>query len=235
MAKNFIKAASQNIEHRRNEYIASIYGTATLGYITYLYTTETEDMIRERCPQVVKGKVLGAFNATHRLFRIMRQEINQNFRNLDGAYWTADFSNAVYEIVRPTVERLQMAVANRLGCYPGIPSINACAMLIVAQAIASEAALYVKRRQQLLRNYTVTTSCGRQSVSFILGCMSVEGVKNNLNHIVDEVISKAVPDNTDLLADPSVETGCKAVLNVLADPDTWCNARDKADRLNKKE
>ena len=36
-----------------------------------------------------------------------------------------------------------------------------------------------------------------------------------------------------IAADPSVITGLKAVLNVMADPQTWIYARDKADELNK--
>jgi len=229
-----MRGALPTTERMREEYVGTIYGAAALGYITYLYSTEMEDAMRERTPQLVAGKVKGALRAIGRAFTLMRQNVNSNFRDKGGAYWAADFGNAAYGEVRPHIGRLQTAVANHLGRYKGVADINVFARAIVAQSIASEAALYVERRQRLLHGYSAVTSAGRQSVPFLLGLLSMRGVCHHLEVIVGETVGRCVPSDTDLLADPSIRTGCKSVLNMLCDVRMWQEARDKADQLAEK-
>ena len=56
-----------------------------------------------------------------------------------------------------------------------------------------------------------------------------------MRNIARILIEKHLPCNVDLAADQSVMNGLKAVLNVMADPNTWAYARDKADSLNEEK
>lgn len=233
--RNLVGSAIMQGERLRDEFTGSVYGAAALGYITYLYTLEATDALRERCPQVVVGRVKGSLSAMTKAFLLMRVNINLSLAQKNAEYWMADFGMAAYERVLPCVRRLQVAVANHLGRFKAVPDINALAMVVVAQSIASEAVRYVERRSRLLCGYTVTTRHGRTSVPFMLSQMSCATVCHHLTIISQETVGRCVPNDTDLLADPVIETGCKAVLNAMSDVDTWTYARDKANRLNKCE
>lgn len=110
------------------------------------------------------------------------------------------------------------------------------AAVVVAQSLAHEAVEYVKRRAAKFTGYTIATHEGyRQSVSSNIASMSCAGIDFCLRNIARLLIEKHLPANADLGADPSVQTGLKAVLNVMADPGTWAYARDKADSFNKEK
>lgn len=115
-----------------------------------------------------------------------------------------------------------------------MPDINACAAVIVAQSLAHEASEYVKRRAAMFTAYSIVTRDGRRmSVSQSLASMSCAAIDHALRCMAQALLEKHLPHDTDIAADPSVITGLKAVLNVMANPQTWIYARDKADELNK--
>ena len=150
-----------------------------------------------------------------------------------GRAWVADFGNAVYALVEDSLDALQTAIANALGRYQGVQERNVCAGIIVAQSLASEATAYVERRARMFTRFTLVAHDGvRRSVSSVLRTMSCKGISHNLEVVARALLERRLPDGTDLLADPSVATGVKAVMNRLCEVDTWTAARDKADELN---
>lgn len=146
--------------------------------------------------------------------------------------WVMDFGNAAYEKVQPYTEKLRIALANALGRY-NVPDINVCAAILVAQSLASEAVEYVKRRSAKFTNFTIVMKGkGRQTVSSCLSSMSCATIEYCLRNIARILVEDKLTDDVNLAEDKSVETGLKAVLNVMADTDTWIYAREKANKLN---
>lgn len=235
----FLRGALPTVEEAQAEYVGSVYGAAALGFITSICAADALDALMERCKPLVRGRVAASVRAimggggSSGLLALLRVNINGCMADSESSAWAADFGNAAYGKTEPSLRRLQTAVANTLGRYGAIPDINAFAGLVVAQSVAQEAARYVSRRARQLSGYTVTTR-GRQkySAAFLLRQMSCEGICHHLTIITQELVESRVPNGADLLSDPSVKTGCRAVLNVLGSVDTWVYARDKADELN---
>lgn len=231
MTRNYIQTAERNAERMREEYIGTIYGVAGLSYMTSLCATEAEDMMRERCPSMATGRMAGRLAALRKAFTRLRLTLEDNFSDKAGAYWAADFGNATYERVRPLADRLQVAVANHLGRYRGIEDINVCARLVVAQSMAGETDDYLARRKRMFRGYSMVTSHGRTGVALQLSLIPTGAVRKLLAEMVGDCVGRHLPQDADLLADPAIRTGCKAMLNMLSMPDMWAAARDKADEL----
>lgn len=239
----YMRGALPTVEQSRDEYIGSVYGAAALDYITIIHANEAIDMLHERCPgeaerPEVRKRIRAMTGTKGRIgaMRLLELAISDQLTDKQGKAWMADFGNIAYYKVLPQIEALQTAVANALGRYKGVPDINACAAVIVAQSLAHEAVEYVKRRAAKFTNFTITTHDGRRmSVSSSLASMSPAGLDFCLKNIARMLIEKHLPHDVDLAADPSVMTGLKAVLNTMADPKTWAYARDKADSLNTKK
>lgn len=75
---------------------------------------------------------------------------------------------------------------------------------------------------------------GRQTVSSCLSSMSCSALEYCLRNIARILVEDKLTDDVNIAEDKSVETGLKAVLNVMADVNTWIYAREKAEMLNKK-
>ena len=239
----WMRGALPTVERSKDEYIGSVYGAAALAYIAMIHATEAVDMLQERLPEEYTGREVRKYvrrltGSKAHMGETRRLELaisDQLVRREDRA-WMADFGNAAYGKVQPQVAALQTAIANALGRYAGVPDINVCAAVVVAQSLAHEAVEYVKRRAAKFRDFTITTHEGRrQSVSSSLASMSCAGIDFCLRNIARILIEKHLPCNVDLAADPSVMNGLKAVLNVMADPNTWAYARNKADSLNEEK
>lgn len=237
----YMRGALPTVEQSRDEYIGSVYGAAALAYISIMHATEALDMLQERLPGNYKeakkyaSRITGT-KASMGEIRRLELAIGDQLAQASSRAWMADFGNAAYERVLPQVTSLQTAIANALGRYAGVPDINACAAVVVAQSLAHEAVEYVKRRAAKFTNFTITTHDGRRmSVSSSLASMSPAGLDFCLKNIARMLIEKHLPHDVDLAADPSVMTGLKAVLNTMADPATWAYARDKADSLNEEK
>lgn len=233
--KNYIGAAVMpDAERSKDEYIGSVYGTAALGYITMIRTLDAIDALEERHADILRvRKVKGLMNDVCHSLDMMRVNINLSLARKGDAAWMFDFGNAAYERVQTHIDRLRTAVANALGKHPKVDDPNCYADLIVAQSLASEATSYTRRRTELFRGCTVCDHENRRwSVAQILGSMSCATVDFKLRKICDRLIAPLIEDDTDLLADPSVRIGCKAVVNAMGNVSTWAYARDKADRLN---
>lgn len=234
----WLRGALPTVEQSRDDYIGSVYGAAALAYISIMHATEAIDMLQERLPGNYKdakkyaSRITGT-KASMGEIRRLELAIGDQLAQASSRAWMADFGNAAYERVLPQVTSLQTAIANALGRYPSLPDRNTCAAVVVAQSLAHEAVEYVKRRASKFTNFTITTHDGRRmSVSSSLASMSPAGLDFCLKNIARMLIEKHLPHDVDLAADPSMMTGLKAVLNVMATPDTWAYARDKADRLN---
>ena len=238
----WMRGAMPSLEKSRDEYIGSVYGAAALGYITAIHTADALDSLQERCPQLIRGRLKYHFNNIGgrdgdpgHLARLYRA-IDGLLRNRGDRAWMADFGNAANEAVEPHVLRLRMAVANALGRYPLVPDINVCAAVVVAQSLAHEATAYVRRRSERLGGYTITMADGcRRTVPQLLATVSCAPTDHSLREIAQALLERCLPKDTDLLADPTVKLGCRAVLNCMASPETWIFARDKAERLNMKD
>lgn len=115
-----------------------------------------------------------------------------------------------------------------------IGSVYGAAALATVASIAHEQAAYVERRAEKFTLFTVEMRdrCKR-SVSWVLRTMSCRGIDHSLRLMAEGLLERHLPDGFDLLADQSVRIGCQAVLNIMADVDTWVFAREKAERLNK--
>lgn len=92
--------------------------------------------------------------------------------------------------------------------------------------------LYARRAAKFTNFTIVMKGKGRQTVSSCLSSMSCSALEYCLRNIAQELLDKWLPDDVDLIKYPSVNTGLKAVLNVMSDTNTWIYARDKADELN---
>lgn len=237
-----MRGALLSVEQSRDEYTGSVFGAAALAYITIIHATDAIDMMQKRLPDLYKERTIKKFvnimlgtKASMGEIRRLTLSIGDLLAHDCDRAWVMDFGNAAYEKVQPYTEKLRVALANALGKY-NVPDINVCAAILVAQSIASEAVEYVKRRASKFTNFTIVMKDkGRQTVSSCLSSMSCATIEYCLRNIAQQLIEKWLPDDVNLAEDKSVETGLKAVLNVMADTDTWIYARDKADELNNVE
>ena len=144
----WMRGALPTVERSKDEYIGSVYGAAALAYIAMIHATEAVDMLQERLPEEYTGREVRKYvrrltGSNARMGETRRLELaigDQLVRREDRA-WMADFGNAAYGKVQPHVTALQTAIANALGRYAGVPDINVCAAVVVAQSLAHEAVI----------------------------------------------------------------------------------------------
>lgn len=237
-ARNYLAAAMPSLLHSRDEYIASVFGSAALGLVATMAALDAIDILNERLPKLIRGRlrryvndIAGRNGDIGHAERVTRAA-NAMLRHRQDTAWMADFGLSVGQQAQPHLMRCRNAIANALGRHPRVPDPNACAAVVLAQSLAHEQAAYVSRRAARFTAYTVETPDGQRNVAWLLRTMSCQPLDHALKQIADELLRPNLPPGFDLLADPSVATGCKAVLNTLACTDTWATARDKADQLN---
>ena len=236
-----MRGALPSVERSRDEYTGSVFGSAALAYITIIHATDAMDMMQERLPELYDDRQIRKYinrmtgtKASMGEIRKLTLAIGELLAHDCDKAWVADFGNAAYEKVQPYTEKLRIALANALGRYD-VPDINVCAAILVAQSLASEAVEYVKRRSAKFTNFTITMKGkGRQTVSSCLSSMSCSALEYCLRNIARILVEDKLTDDVNIAEDKSVETGLKAVLNVMSDTNTWIYARDKADELNHK-
>lgn len=236
-----MRGALPSVERSRDEYTGSVFGSAALAYITIIHATDAMDMMQERLPELYDDRQVRKYinrmtgtKASMGEIRKLTLAIGELLAHDCDKAWVADFGNAAYEKVQPYTEKLRIALANALGRYD-VPDINVCAAILVAQSLASEAVEYVKRRSAKFTNFTIVMKGkGRQTVSSCLSSMSCSALEYCLRNIARILVEDKLMDDVNIAEDKSVETGLKAVLNVMSDTNTWIYARDKADELNHK-
>lgn len=236
-----MRGALPSVERSRDEYTGSVFGSAALAYITIIHATDAMDMMQERLPELYDDRQVRKYinrmtgtKASMGEIRKLTLAIGELLAHDCDKAWVADFGNAAYEKVQPYTEKLRIALANALGRYD-VPDINVCAAILVAQSLASEAVEYVKRRSAKFTNFTIVMKGkGRQTVSSCLSSMSCSALEYCLRNIARILVEDKLTDDVNIAEDKSVETGLKAVLNVMSDTNTWIYARDKADELNNK-
>lgn len=236
-----MRGALSSVERSRDEYTGSVFGSAALAYITIIHATDAMDMMQERLPELYDDRQIRKYinrmtgtKASMGEIRKLTLAIGELLAHDCDKAWVADFGNAAYEKVQPYTEKLRIALANALGRYD-VPDINVCAAILVAQSLASEAVEYVKRRSAKFTNFTIVMKGkGRQTVSSCLSSMSCSALEYCLRNIARILVEDKLTDDVNIAEDKSVETGLKAVLNVMSDTNTWIYARDKADELNHK-
>ncbi len=236
-----MRGALPSVERSRDEYTGSVFGSAALAYITIIHATDALDMMQERLPELYDDRQIRKYinrmtgtKASMGEIRKLTLAIGELLAHDCDKAWVADFGNAAYEKVQPYTEKLRIALANALGRYD-VPDINVCAAILVAQSLASEAVEYVKRRSAKFTNFTIVMKGkGRQTVSSCLSSMSCSALEYCLRNIARILVEDKLTDDVNIAEDKSVETGLKAVLNVMSDTNTWIYARDKADDLNHK-
>lgn len=231
----WLHGALPSQERMRDEFSGSVYGAAALGYIAAIHALEAFDLLEERCPDLMRGRVKDTVGRATAEIERLRVRLSLSVRTRQDGAWLVDFGNAAYTAAKPHIDRLQFAVGNRLGRCPLVTDITAFSAAVVAQSLAAEAVKYVERRKDIVRGWTVTTSSGRESASAVLSRLSCKPVEHQLALLAEELLGSRVPEGTDLPSDPLIRQGCNAVLNVLADPKTWQYARDTADRLRAKD
>lgn len=236
-----MRGALPSVERSRDEYTGSVFGSAALAYIAIIHATDAMDMMQERLPELYDDRQIRKYinrmtgtKASMGEIRKLTLAIGELLAHDCDKAWVADFGNAAYEKVQPYTEKLRIALANALGRYD-VPDINVCAAILVAQSLASEAVEYVKRRSAKFTNFTIVMKGkGRQTVSSCLSSMSCSALEYCLRNIARILVEDKLTDDVNIAEDKSVETGLKAVLNVMSDTNTWIYARDKADDLNHK-
>lgn len=236
-----MRGALPSVERSRDEYTGSVFGSAALAYIAIIHATDAMDMMQERLPELYDDRQIRKYinrmtgtKASMGEIRKLTLAIGELLAHDCDKAWVADFGNAAYEKVQPYTEKLRIALANALGRYD-VPDINVCAAILVAQSLASEAVEYVKRRSAKFTNFTIVMKGkGRQTVSSCLSSMSCSALEYCLRNIARILVEDKLTDDVNIAEDKSVETGLKAVLNVMSDTNTWIYARDKADELNHK-
>lgn len=236
-----MRGALPSVERSRDEYTGSVFGSAALAYITIIHATDAMDMMQERLPELYDDRQVRKYinrmtgtKASMGEIRKLTLAIGELLAHDCDKAWVADFGNAAYEKVQPYTEKLRIALANALGRYD-VPDINVCAAILVAQSLASEAVEYVKRRSAKFTNFTIVMKGkGRQTVSSCFSSMSCSALEYCLRNIARILVEDKLTDDVNIAEDKSVETGLKAVLNVMSDTNTWIYARDKADELNHK-
>lgn len=236
-----MRGALPSVERSRDEYTGSVFGSAALAYITIIHATDAMDMMQERLPELYDDRQIRKYinrmtgtKASMGEIRKLTLAIGELLAHDCDKAWVADFGNAAYEKVQSYTEKLRIALANALGRYD-VPDINVCAAILVAQSLASEAVEYVKRRSAKFTNFTIVMKGkGRQTVSSCLSSMSCSALEYCLRNIARILVEDKLTDDVNIAEDKSVETGLKAVLNVMSDTNTWIYARDKADELNHK-
>ena len=236
-----MRGALPSVERSRDEYTGSVFGSAALAYITIIHATDAMDMMQERLPELYDDRQIRKYinrmtgtKASMGEIRKLTLAIGELLAHDCDKAWVADFGNAAYEKVQPYTEKLRIALANALGRYD-VPDIHVCAAILVAQSLASEAVEYVKRRSAKFTNFTIVMKGkGRQTVSSCLSSMSCSALEYCLRNIARILVEDKLTDDVNIAEDKSVETGLKAVLNVMSDTNTWIYARDKADELNHK-
>lgn len=226
------------VSRSREDYMASVYGSAALAHIAVAHALDTLDGIMEELPGLVVRNARRSYNAIMgkdgsggEVSRLL-SAVYALFADRQGTAWVQDFGNAAYGEVEGHVSRLENAVALVLE-RSGIKENYLMARLLVSQSLAHEATGYTARRAAMLRNYSLITSGGlRLGVATVLGGLSCKCLEHHLTVMSDEFLKGRLPEGLDIAADPTVRNGCKAVLNVLGDVGTWVRARDKADKQN---
>ena len=109
----WMRGAMPSTEAMRDEYIGSVYGAAALGLITTMATLDALDMMEERTPQLIKGRlkhyvadITGRTGSPGHAERVTRA-INAMLRHRQDTAWMADFGNAANEAVAPQLMRFR--------------------------------------------------------------------------------------------------------------------------------
>lgn len=222
-----------NIERSQNEYAATILSVAALAYITIFMAENAVDELEEKHPKAIRHNVKKAVNEIPNDVRKLYASVNANLIGDKEAAWMADFSNTMYGKIEPQVKKLHYAVANYLGRFPEIKDRHVTASMVIVQFLASEAGSYTGHAARKFSRYYITGKDGcQESVQAVINSMSCASLLHHIVVIVDHLLAPCMPGIMDIMGDPSVCCGCKAVINCLINPDIWAEARDKSDEFN---
>lgn len=220
-------------EKSRQEYAATLYASAALAHITIIMAVDAMDEMESKCPQIIHHKIKWAFNEVYKDVKKLNTAINAQMIGDKEAAWMADFGNCAYSAIEPHIQRLHNAVSNFLGRYPKIKDRQTFASVVIAQSLASEAKTYVDHAARKFIQYNVTVKDGRKvSAQAVVQSLSCAALRHHLTVIADCLLSPCLPNDANILDDPAVNCGCKAVINCLIDPKTWAAAREKSEKIN---
>ena len=221
------------VEQSRKEYMAAIYGAAAMAHMTMIIATDAIDRLEEECPHLIKYKVLGSISAIKKENTRLTKAISQQLREQDDAAWMADFGNSMYGVIEPDINKLHVAISNYLGRYPGIKYRHVFALILIAQAIASDAKSYVDKVSRKFIRYNVYNKAGEKcSAQANIQSLSCAAINHRLSVMADALLKPCVSGDIDLLTDNSIRNGCEIIINKLADPKAWGYAMQQAKDLN---
>ena len=229
---NFISPKAL-VDRSQDEYVCAIYGASGLALITITAAVDSTDKLQEKCPWLVKHEIKKYVNEIDKAVSALTSAINVHTRGHKESMWMYDFGNAIYGVIEPYIEQLNFAISNFLGKYPKVPDCRTFASLVIAQSLASEAKNYIDHESKKFERYSVIDKDGRRrSAGELIQALSCAAIKHYLTAITEALIKPCLTEDTDLLADMTIKNGCNAIINHLINPNTWKEARDKADKLN---
>lgn len=232
MVKDFI--SDMLVEQSRKEYMAAIYGAAAMAHMTMIITTDAIDKLQEDCPHLIRHKVSGSISSIKKESTRLTRAIKEQLREQDDAAWMADFGNSMYGIIEPDINKLHVAISNYLGRYPRIEYRHAFALILIAQAIASNAKSYVDKVSRKFIRYNVFSKSGEKcSAQANIQSLSCAAINHRLSVMADALMKPCISGDIDLLTDTNIRNGCEVIINKLADPKVWGFAMQQAKELNK--
>lgn len=217
----------------RNEYVAVMYGTAALTTVADIAMGNAFDELTDYTDYPLSRDIahqmklaLWGMQDTH---RAMKAVIACRADDV----WLQDFGRTVYGLVADHVERLRYAIANSLGKCQGLQRPAAVAMLLTAQYLAHEAAAYATGRAQRFRGCKVRNWHGSMiSVKNLLEKVACTQADKAMATMAALILAPVMEQGCDYLADPTVNTGCAAIVKTLVSEDTWRYALSNTDKLN---
>lgn len=221
------------VEKSRQEYAATLYAAAALAHIAIIVASDAVDELQENCASLVRHQVRRSLCLIPKEISKLNKAINAQMKGDKESVWMCDFGNAAYSIIEPHCKKLHVAISNFLGKYPKVADRQTFASVIIAQSIASEAKTYVDNTSKKFVEYNVIGKDGfKYSAQAVVQSLSCAALRHHLTVIADSLLTPCLPKDTNILSDPAIYCGCKAIINCLINPKTWAEAREKAEKFN---
>lgn len=196
-------------------------------------TNDAIDELEDSCGYLIKFKIKHSVQIIRKSKDRLERAIREQMKGGNEYAWMCDFGNMAHKIIEPHLDKLHIAVSNFLGKYSKVTYRHTFASIIIAQSIASEAKTYVDNASKKFMQYNVVGKDGRKcSAQAVIQTISCAEIRHHLTVIADALLAPCLPNDTNILSDPAIYNGCKAIINSLINTKTWAEARKKAEQFN---
>lgn len=236
----YVSAAMDRTTDKQEEYTAAIYGCSALGYMASNMTADAMDMVADKIPELLTDRRtrrhINALTGTKSRageIALLNVNIGLSLVHREDRPWMADYGNSLHAIMEQDLNRLRVATSNFLGRFAReVKDPTTVAMVLNAQWLAAEATAFCCRKARELSGYSIRRfSGGRENAGTMIRWLSCHSIEYHLRELCHVMVS-GIKEDVDLLADPTIHTGCEAFLIRIGSTKTWEECINRADRLN---